>query len=94
MLAKYSIEYTAHGGKHPDVQHYFGDEPVACQEFLEGLLERRCNILAIRHNGVGVPKSEFDKMVKTAAGMLAAQHICSSLGITTEEAHYRFGFSA
>lgn len=94
MLAKYTVEYSARGGKHPEVQHYSGDDPVACEEFLEGLLERNCRINSIRHDGMDVPRSEFDKMLKTAAGMMAARHLCSSLGISTEEEHYRFGFSA
>jgi hypothetical protein len=94
MLAKYTVEYTARRGNHPEVQHYAGDDPVACEEFLEGLLERGCHIQAIRHDGMNVPVTEFDKMIKTAAGMMAARHICTSLGISTEEEHYRFGFSA
>ena len=70
------------------------DEPVACEEFLAELLERRCRIIHIRHDGVEMPKHDFDQMIKTAAGMVAAKSICSSLGISPEEEHYRFGFSA
>jgi hypothetical protein len=57
-------------------------------------LERGCRIEAIRHDGMELPKPDFDKWVKTAAGMLAARAIRTSLGISTEEEHYRFGFSA
>ena len=41
----------------------------------------------------GLPKADFDKMIKTAASMLAAKSICFSLGISAEEEDYRFGFA-
>ena len=43
---------------------------------------------------VNRPKHDFDRMVKTAASMLASRHICASLGIKAEEEKYRFGFAA
>jgi hypothetical protein len=43
---------------------------------------------------VDLPKPEFDRVVKTAAGMLASKHVCASLGINPEEERYRFGFTA
>jgi hypothetical protein len=58
------------------------------------LLERGFRIHAIKHEGVDLPKPEFDKMIKTAAGVLASRHICASLSIKPEEEHYRFGFAA
>ena len=94
MLAKYTIEYAAQFKRRPEIYHYSGDDPVACEEFLAELLERGYRIKAIRHDGLDLPKADFDKMVKTAAGMLAAKSICTSLGISTEEEHYRFGFTA
>lgn len=94
MLAKYTIEYEAQFKRRPEANHYSGDDPVACEEFLEELLERGYRIKAVRHDGLDVPQAEFDKMVKTAASMLAAKSICASLGISTEEEHYRFGFSS
>ena len=93
MMPKYTIEYAANFKRHPETYHYNGDDPVACEEFLEELLERGYRIKAIRHEGLDLPKPDFDKMIKTAAGMLAAKSICSSLGISTEEEHYRFGFT-
>jgi hypothetical protein len=74
--------------------HYSTDDPVACEEFVEELLERGFVIRAIKHEGVELPKQEFDKLVKTAAGMLASKQICASLGIKPEEQHYRFGFAS
>ena len=38
--------------------------------------------------------AEFDRFVKLAAAALASKAICASLGIKTEEEHFRFGFAA
>jgi hypothetical protein len=43
---------------------------------------------------VALPKVDSDRMIKTAAGILASKHICRSLGIDTAEAHHRFGSPA
>lgn len=94
MLPKYSIEYTAQFGRQSQTYHYSGDDPVACEEFLAELLERGFKIKAIRREGLELLAVDFDKMIKIAAGMLAAKSICTSLGITTEEEHHRFGFTA
>ena len=69
------------------------DDPVACEEFVEELLERGFRIKTIKHEGLDISKPDFDKMIKTAAGMLASKRICASLGIKPEEEHYRFGFA-
>lgn len=94
MMPKYNVEYAIHFKRSPEVYHFRSDDPVACEEFIEELLERGYHLRAIRHDGLDVPKVDFDKMVKTAAGMMAAKSICSSLGISKEEEHYRFGFAA
>lgn len=94
MLAKYTIEYTALFGRQSQNYHYSSDDPVACQEFLAELLERGFRIKAIRHEGLELAGVDFDKMLKTAGGMLAAKHLCASLGISTEEEHHRFGFTS
>ena len=57
-------------------------------------MERGYHIKAIRHEGLDLSKPDFDKMIKTAAGMMAGKTICSTLGISKEEDHYRFGFAA
>ena len=94
MLPKYTVEYTAHFKKHAQTNHHSTDDPVACEEFVEELLERGFAIRAIKHEGLDLPKPEFDRVVKTAAGMLASRHICASLGIKAEEERFRFGFTA
>jgi hypothetical protein len=94
MLPKYTIEYTTRLGKHALTNHYSTDDPVACEEFVEELMEARYPIRAIHHEGMNLPQPEFDRIIKTAAAMLASRHICASLGIKPEEEHFRFGFSA
>lgn len=94
MIAKYNIEYATQFKRHSPTYHYYSDDPVACEEFLSELLERGYRINAIRHEGVELPKPNFDKMVKKAAGMMAARSVCSALGISVEEEHFRFGFTA
>lgn len=94
MIPKYTIEYSTHIRNHAPANHYGTDDPVAASEFLEELLERGFRIHAVKHEGVDLPKPEFDRLVKTAAGMMTSRHICNSLGINSEEEHYRFGFAA
>jgi hypothetical protein len=94
MIPKYTIEYTTKFRKHAQTNHYSTDDPVACEEFVEELLEREFPIRAIKHEGLDLPKHEFDRIVKTAAGMLTSKRLCASLGIKAEEEKYRFGFAA
>jgi hypothetical protein len=94
MLAKYHIEYAMHLGRNAHVNHYQTDDPVAAEEFLVHLLEHGYRFHALRHEGVELPRAESDKMLKTAADVLASRHLCASLGIKPEEEHFRFGFTA
>jgi hypothetical protein len=94
MLPKYTVEYTTQFRRHAQTNHYSTDDPVACEEFVQELLERGFRIQTIKHEGVDLPRPEFDKIIKTAAGMLAAKHVCASLGLKPEEERYRFGFNA
>ena len=94
MLPKYTVEYTAQFKKHALTSHYATDDPVACEEFVEELLDRGFAIRAIKHEGMELPKKDFDRIVKTAAGLLASKRICASLGIKPEEEKFRFGFTA
>ncbi len=94
MIPKYSIEYTVTFRKQDFMHHLATDDPVAAEEFIEELLERGYKIRDVRHDGVELPRKDFDKLIKTAASMLAARRICDSLGIKPEEEHHRFGFTA
>jgi hypothetical protein len=95
MLSKYSVEYSQHFRKHspPDHQFYYTDDPVACEEFTQELLEKGMGIHAIRHEGVDLAPADFDRIVRVAAARLAAQHICVSLHIKPDEERFRFGFA-
>lgn len=96
MLTKYSIEYSLCFRRHspPEHHHFYTDDPIACEEFIQDLLERGMGIHAIKHEGVDLPPHDFDRMVKVAASGLAARHICTSLHIKPEEERHRFGFSS
>ena len=96
MLKNYSVEYSLRFRKHSPPEHhqYYTDDPIACEEFVENLLEHGMGIHAIRHDGSELPKAEFDRVVKVAAAAVASKLICTSLNIKPEEERYRFGFAA
>ncbi len=94
MIAKYHIEYSASNHKASPALHYQTDDPVAVETFLCDLLRDGARIREIRHEGVALPRHDFDRMVKTAADLLASRHLCASLDIKPEEEHWRFGFTA
>lgn len=94
MIAKYKIDYSIPFNRHSHQQHHLTDDPVACEEFLSELLDRNFKIHAISHEGVELPRPESDRLIRTAAGLLATRHLCTSLGIDHAEAHHRFGSPA
>jgi hypothetical protein len=96
MLKKYCVEYSLCFRKHnpPEHHQYFTDDPLACEEFVEGLLEHGMGLHAIRHEGADLPPADFDRIVKVAAAAIASKFICTSLHIKAEEERYRFGFAA
>jgi len=94
MLAKYKIDYGIQFHNREQAHHYITNDPVTCEETLAKLLEHGFSIKAILHEGVELPRNEFDRMIKTAIGMLASNHLCRSLGIDKVEAHHRFGVPA
>jgi hypothetical protein len=96
MLKKYSVEYSVRLRRHSLAEHHFysTDDPVACEEFIQDLLENGMGIHAIKHEGADLPRPSFDRVVKLAASALASKWICTSLSIKPEEEHHRFGFAA
>lgn len=92
MLPKYVIEYGLEFKKEVHPFRYQSDDPVGCKEFLAEVLEKNFRILAIKHDGADLSAHDFDQMVKASAGILAAKHICASLGLKAEEERFRFGF--
>lgn len=72
MLKKYTVEYSIQFRKHSPPEHhqYFTDDPVACEEFVQGLLERGMGLHAIRHDGSDLSRPDFDRIVKVGARRL------------------------
>ncbi|HEY0945825.1 MAG TPA: hypothetical protein VGD81_11180 [Opitutaceae bacterium] len=95
MLKKYSVEYSLQFRKHSPPEHhfYYTDDPVACEDFVQELLEKGMGIHAIKHDGIDLPRVDFDRIVKVAASEGASRRICTSLNIKPEEERYRFGFA-
>jgi hypothetical protein len=95
MLTQYSIEYSPSFRKHHPAAHhiYYSDDPVACEEFIQELLEQGMALHAIRHEGAALSPAKFDRMVRLAAARLAAQRICTTLKIKPDEERHRFGFA-
>jgi 7-keto-8-aminopelargonate synthetase-like enzyme len=77
MIPKYTVEYSIQFRNQSPVQHYSTDDPVACEQFVEELLERQFRVVAIRHEGVALERPEFDRLIRNAASMLASRHICA-----------------
>ena len=94
MIPKYTVEYATKFRKHAQTNQYSTDDPVACEEFVEEVLDRGFAVQAIKHEGVDLSKTAFDKIVRSAANLLASKKICISLGIKPEEERFRFGFAA
>ncbi len=96
MLKKYTVEYSLQFRKHhpPERHQYYTDDPVACEEFIQELLQRGMGLHAIRRDGADLPRPDFDRLVKVAAAALASRLICTSLHLKPEEERHRFGFTA
>ena len=90
MLPKYTVEYVPSFPRHSPIIHYSTDDPVTCEGFVEELLGRGFKIAAIKHEGLDLPRQDFDRMIKTAAETMASKCICASLGIKADEAKFRF----
>lgn len=90
MLTKYKIEYSVPFKRHAEQLHYLTNDPVTCEAFLSELLEQKFKIRAVLHEGVELPRVDFDRMIKTAAGLLTTKHICAALDIDSAEARHRF----
>jgi hypothetical protein len=57
-------------------------------------LDRGFAVRAVKHEGVDLPRADFDKVIRGAANLLASNKICASLGLKAEEERFRFGFAA
>lgn len=93
MHAKYLIEYSVQRRSPVSWSHHGTDDPVAALEFLAEQLERGCRLGGICREGTPLTGVEYDRMLKGAAEMVAVRRLCHSLGISAEEARYRFGLA-
>lgn len=94
ILPKYHVVYALEFKHHREEYDFRTDDPVACEEFLSELIERKVRIVGIRHDGVDIAEKQFTQMIRNAAGMVATRHICASLNEDYEAVHHRFGFAA
>jgi hypothetical protein len=94
MIPKYTVEYRTEPHRHTPVRHHSTDDPVACEAFIQELLENRLPIQRISHEGVELTRPEFDRMIKNAGMMLVSKRICTCLEINPEEERFRFGFAS
>ena len=93
MLSKFSIEYTVSHRPGSESRTHRTDDPVEAEDFLMQLLTCGAKILAIKHEGVELERSQFDRMLKVATDRLAARLLGTSLGIDAAEVKHRFGFA-
>ena len=94
MLHKFAIEYTRHPRSNEPSGTHRTDDPVEAEEYLMQLLHARSRILSIKHEGIEVPRAQFDRMLKVAGERLISESLCHALDIDTAEVRHRFGFAA
>ena len=94
MHNKFSIEYAASHRPNSCVRVHRTDDPIEAEDFLMQLLVSGARILTIRHEGIAMERSQFDRMVKIASERLASQLLGISLGLDQAEITHRFGFAA
>lgn len=94
MLHKFTIEYTRHPRSNEPTGTHRTDDPVEAEEYLMQLLHARSRILSIKHEGIEVPRSQFDHMLKVAGERLISESLRHALDIDTAEVRHRFGFAA
>jgi hypothetical protein len=94
MLAKFSIDYVVIPQHNQRVSSHPTNDPVEAAEVLMHLLLSQAQIKSIRHDGVVLPRPQFDRMLKVAAERIVSELLRESLHIEAEEVKERFGFAA
>jgi hypothetical protein len=96
MLKQYTVEYSFQFRQHSPRPHheFFADDIIEVESFIQDLLANGMGLHGIKHQGMDLPKVEFDRIVRVAAGEVAAKLICSTLHIKADEERFRFGFAA
>jgi len=93
MIAKYTIEYVIFPEHNKRVESHHTDDPVAAEDFLMYLLANGSRICAIKHEGVDLDEAQSDRMLRVAAGRLAARMLGESLHLDAAAVKHRFGFA-
>jgi hypothetical protein len=55
----------------PEHQEYYTDDRITCEDFVENILRHGMGLHGIRHDGIELPKNEFDRIIKVAATHVA-----------------------
>lgn len=93
MLAKYTIQYTIFPQHNKRVESHYTDDPVEAEDFLMYLLAGGARILAIKHEGADFDQAQSDRMLRVAAGRLAARMLGESLQLDAPAVKHRFTFA-
>ncbi len=91
MLSKYHVTFSVPMRRHSVSHEYRTDDPVACEDLLVEVLERGYRVEHLMHEGVEMPQTQRDRMLRSAACILAAKHLERSLGLDEAEVRHRFG---
>ncbi|MDR3406240.1 MAG: hypothetical protein P4L99_27400 [Chthoniobacter sp.] len=94
MLYKFTIDYARHPRSQEPAGTHRTNDPVEAEEYIMQLLHARSCILSIKHEGVDLPRPQFDQMLKVAGERLLTESLCHALDIDTAEVRHRFGFAA
>ena len=94
MIAKYTIEYTIFQQHNKRVESHHTDDPVEAEDFLMYLLANGTRIHAIKHEGVDLDGTQSDRMLRVAAGRLAARVLGESLHLDAAAVKHRFDFAS
>lgn len=94
MLHKFTIEFTRHPHSTEPAGTHRTDDPIEAEEYLMQLLHARSRILSIKHEGVELPRPQFDRMLKVATERLSSEMLAHALDIDTAEVRHRFGLAA
>jgi hypothetical protein len=94
MLHKFTIEYARHPRSQEPAGTHRTNDPVEAEEYLMQLLLARSRILAIKHEGVEIPRAQFDRMLKVASERLVSELLGHALDIDTAAVRHRFHIAA
>jgi hypothetical protein len=93
MLAKFAITYTVFPEHNKRVDTHYTDDPVEAELFLAKLIATKSRIHEIKHEGVDLETTAFDRMVRLAGERHLGRLIGAALKIDYVEVRHRFGLA-